>query len=74
VRQVWRRNDAIRRTSRRGVPRVYFVCNGWRVDGACDNAMSAHLAEVDGAVVDVLRTKVLSPDIVEDVVTRALDQ
>jgi site-specific DNA recombinase len=64
---------AIRRTSRRGQPRVYFVCNGWRVDGACDNAMSAHVHEVDEAVLGTLRRDVLAPDIVEDVVRRAIE-
>jgi site-specific DNA recombinase len=28
---------AIKRTSRRGAPKVYFVCNNWRVNGACTN-------------------------------------
>ena len=36
---------AIRRTSGRGQARIYFLCNSWRVDGACDNVMSAHLSE-----------------------------
>jgi len=64
---------AIKRTSRRGAARVYFLCNGWRVNGSCDNGMSAHLTDVDAAIIGALRRDVLAPDVVEDVITRALD-
>ncbi len=63
---------AIRRTSTRGAPRVYYVCNGWRINGTCDNAWSIHVADLDTAVVTALREDVLTPDLVEDVVTRAV--
>lgn len=64
---------AIRRTSRRGVPRVYYVCNGWRVNGTCRNSWSLPLVDLDAAVLGALREDVLTPDLVDAVVTRALE-
>jgi site-specific DNA recombinase len=64
---------AIRRTSRRGQPRIYFLCNSWRVDGACDNAMSARLSDVDEVLIEAIRRDVLAVDVVEDVVRRAIE-
>jgi DNA invertase Pin-like site-specific DNA recombinase len=64
---------AIRRTSRRGAPRIYYVCNGWRVDGTCRNAWSLPLPDLDAAVVAALREDVLTPDLVDDVAARAVE-
>jgi hypothetical protein len=64
---------AIKRTSRRGAARVYYVCNGWRVNGTCGNSWSLHLEDLDAGVLTALRDDVLTPDLVEDVVTRALE-
>jgi site-specific DNA recombinase len=63
---------AVKRTSRRGGPQVYFLCNGWRVNGSCDNTMSAHLTDVDLAVIEMFRHDVLSPDVIEAVIRRAV--
>jgi len=63
---------AVKRTSRRGGPKVYFLCNGWRVNGSCDNAMSAHQIDIDRAVLEMFRHDVLSPDIIETVIRRAV--
>ena len=41
---------AIKRTSRRGAPQVYYVCNGWRVNGTCTNRWSLPLPDLDAAV------------------------
>ncbi len=62
---------AIKRTSRRGAPRVYYVCNGWRVNGMCTNSWSLPLVDLDAAVLSALREDVLTPDLVDDVVARA---
>jgi len=64
---------AIKRTSRRGAPRIYYVCNGWRVDSTCDNAWSLPLPDLDAAVVAALRDDVLTPDLVADVAARAVE-
>jgi hypothetical protein len=64
---------AIRRTSRRGAPRVYYVCNGWRVNGTCHNAWSLPLPNLDAAVVAALEEDVLTPDLVHDVMARAVE-
>ena len=64
---------AIRRTSRRGRPVVYFTCNNWRVNGACVNALSLPLPALDAAVLDALKADVLTEDIVEAVVTRTIE-
>ena len=63
---------AIRRTSKRGGARVYFTCNNWRVNGACPNSMSAHLPEVDTAVLAALKGAICATHI-EDVITRAVE-
>jgi site-specific DNA recombinase len=75
---------AIKRTSKRGRPRVYYTCNNWRVNSpkqprtpdrprgqGCGNSFSAHLGDVDVAVVAMLRNDVLTTDVVEAVVERA---
>lgn len=64
---------AIKRTSRRGRPRVYYVCNGWRVNGTCRNSWSLPLLDLDSAVLGALREDVLTADFVEDVVSRAVE-
>jgi site-specific DNA recombinase len=64
---------AIKRTSRRGAPRVYYVCNGWRVNGTCKNAWSLPLPALDAAVLTALEEDVLTPDLVDDVVSRAAE-
>jgi hypothetical protein len=64
---------AITRTSRRGGPHVYYLCNGWRVNGTCSNNWSLPLPALDAAVVAALREDVLTPDLVDDVVARAAE-
>jgi site-specific DNA recombinase len=64
---------AIRRTSRRGAARVYYVCNGWRVNGTCGNSWSLHLEDLDALVLAALHEDVLTPDLVDDVVNRAVE-
>jgi Recombinase zinc beta ribbon domain len=64
---------AIKRTSRRGEPRVYYVCNGWRVNGTCRNSWSLPLPDLDAAVLGALREDVLTADLVEEVVARAVE-
>jgi len=64
---------AIKRTSRRGRPVVYFTCNNWRVNGACVNALSLPVPALDAAVLDALKADVLTTDIVEAVVTRTIE-
>jgi len=64
---------AIRRTSKRGRPRVYYTCNNARVNGACINRFSVAVDDLDRAVVHTIVQTVLTPDVVEDVVTRALE-
>ena len=64
---------AIKRTSRRGAPPVYFVCSNWRVNHACENSMSAHVTDIDAAVVSALREHVSTSDVLEDVIARAVE-
>jgi site-specific DNA recombinase len=64
---------AIRRTSQRGRPRVYYMCNNHRVNHACTNALSVHVPALDDAVLTVLRRDVLTSDIVEATVQRAME-
>jgi hypothetical protein len=64
---------AIKRTSRRGEPRVYYVCNGWRVNGTCRNSWSLPLPDLDAAVLGALREDVLTAVLVEEVVARAVE-
>jgi hypothetical protein len=64
---------AIRRTSRRGAPRVYWTCNNWRVNGACTNGLSLHLLALDTAILSTLKTDVLTEEIIEAVVTRTIE-
>ena len=63
---------AIRRTSKRGGPRVYFTCHNWRVNGACANRMSAHLPEVDAAVLAALKGVICATHI-EEVIVRTVE-
>lgn len=64
---------AIRRTSKRGRPVRYYVCNNWRVNGACDNSLSLPLPALDAKILDTLKADVLTPEIVEAVVTRTIE-
>jgi site-specific DNA recombinase len=64
---------AIKRTGRRGAPRWYYTCNAWRVDGACTNNLSVPLTRLDAAVLAVLRDDVLTPELVEAVITRTIE-
>jgi site-specific DNA recombinase len=64
---------AIKRTGRRGAPRRYYTCNAWRVDGACTNNLSVPLTRLDAAVLAVLRDDVLTPELVEAVITRTIE-
>jgi site-specific DNA recombinase len=75
---------AIKRPSRRGRPRVCYMCNNWRVNSprqirnperprgqGCGNSWSVPLGDLDVAVLGMLRNDVLTPDIIEAVVERA---
>ena len=64
---------AIRRTSQRGQPRVYYMCYNHRVNHACTNALSVHVAALDDAVLSVLRGDVLTSDVVEASIERAME-
>jgi len=64
---------AIKRTSKRGRPVMYYVCNNWRVNGACDNSLSLPLLALDAKILDVLKADVLTAEIVEAVVTRTIE-
>ena len=46
---------AIKRTSRRGRPVVYFTCNNWRVNGACTNALSLPVTRLDETLLATLK-------------------
>jgi hypothetical protein len=63
---------AIRRTSQRGRPRVYYMCINHRVNHACTHALTVHVSALDDAVLTVLRRDVLTSDIVEATVERAV--
>lgn len=64
---------AIRRSSQRGGTVVYYLCNNHRVNHACDNALSVRVPALDAAVLAMFRRDVLAPDIVEGVITRAVE-
>src|SRR5262249_26338260 len=64
---------AIKRTSQRGRPVVYYVCNNWRVNGACTNSLSLPLTKLDETILDTLKADVLTAEIVEAVVTRTIE-
>lgn len=63
----------IRRSSQRGRRVLYFACNNWRVNHACPNAMSLHTAVLDAEVLATLKADVLTPELVEAVVTRTIE-
>jgi site-specific DNA recombinase len=63
----------IRRSSQRGRRMLYFCCTNWRVNGACRNSMSVHTGDLDAALLGTLKTDVLTPEIVEAVVTRTIE-
>lgn len=66
---------AIKRSSRRGEARVYYVCNAHRVRGdtVCTNSLSAPMDTLDAEVLGTIRRDVLAPDVLQAVITRALD-
>lgn len=66
---------AIKRTSTRGAPVVYFVCNNHRVRGntVCKNSVSVPMETLDAEVIAALRRDVLSADVIEDVIRRTLE-
>jgi DNA invertase Pin-like site-specific DNA recombinase len=63
----------IRRSSQRGRRALYFACNNWRVNHACSNSMSLHTGALDAHVLAALKADVLTPEIVEAVVTRTIE-
>jgi site-specific DNA recombinase len=65
---------AIKRTSRRGTDRVYYVCNGWRVNGTCTNSWSLPLPDLDAVVLAALDEDVLMPSVIEQALGQALAQ
>src|SRR5438093_948732 len=66
---------ATHRTSQRGEPQRYYVCTAYRTRGetVCTNRYSAPMEGVHAEVLATLRRKVLKPDLVRDVVGRALE-
>jgi site-specific DNA recombinase len=64
----------IRRSSQRGRRTLYFACNNWRVNHACANSMSIHTGALDTVILAALKADVLTPEIVEAVVTRTIEQ
>jgi len=64
---------AVKRFGKRGAPRRYYTCNVWRVNGACANSLSVLVTDLDAALLKVLRDDVLTPDLVEAVVTRTIE-
>src|SRR2546427_11843650 len=66
---------ATKRTGRRAQPRHYYVCTTHRVRGdrLCTNKASAPMERLDAALVAELATKILTPDLVDDVVARAVE-
>jgi len=60
------------RAARRGRPKTYFTCNNARVNGACVNRLSLTVSDLDRVVVETIRKYILTPEIVEDVITRAI--
>lgn len=52
--------------------RTYYLCNGWRVNGTCDNRAALPRDRLDEAVLAALEDDVLTPDLVDDVIRRAL--
>ena len=65
---------ALKRTSRRGTARVYYVCNGWRVNGTCTNSWSLPLPDLDAAVLAALEDDVLMPRVIDEALGQALAQ
>jgi len=61
------------RAARRGRPKTYFTCNNARVNGACVNRLSLTVSDLDRVVVETIRKYILTPEIVEDVITRAIE-
>jgi hypothetical protein len=55
---------------RRKVGRTYYVCKVYREDGACRNGQGLREDALDAAVIAAFR-KVLTPDLIKDVVTEA---
>jgi site-specific DNA recombinase len=66
---------ATRRTSLRGAPQLYYVCRTHRVRGdlLCANAMSAPMAPLDGDVLATFERDVLTADVIDAVVRRAVE-
>jgi site-specific DNA recombinase len=66
---------ATKRTGQRAQPRYYYVCTTHRVRGdhLCANALSAPMERLDAAWVDGLARTILTPDLVDDVVQRAIE-
>jgi DNA invertase Pin-like site-specific DNA recombinase len=66
---------ATRRTGRRARPRHYYVCTTHRVRGdrLCTNGMSAPMERLDTALLAGLGREILTPDLVDDVVQRAVE-
>jgi hypothetical protein len=64
---------AIERTSRRGRAVVHFVYSNWRVNGACTNKLSLPVSTLDETALATLKADVLTPEIVEAVVTRTIE-
>jgi site-specific DNA recombinase len=63
---------AIKRTSKRGTERVYYVCNNWRVNGSCTNGWSLPLPALDDAVLGALADDVLMPNVIDDALADAM--
>jgi site-specific DNA recombinase len=66
---------ATRRTSLRGAPQVYYVCRTHRVRGdlLCANSWSAPMLALDTDVLATLERDVLTPDVIEGTLRRAIE-
>jgi DNA invertase Pin-like site-specific DNA recombinase len=66
---------ATKRTSLRGAPQLYYVCRTHRVRGdlICRNSLSAPMGELDTDVLTTFERDVLSADVIDAVVRRAIE-
>jgi len=66
---------ATKRTSLRGGPQLYYVCRTHRVRGdlLCRNSLSAPMSELDTDVATAFERDVLTADVIEAVVQRAVE-
>jgi hypothetical protein len=63
------------RSGSRGERKAYYRCNTHRMRGEhiCDNALTVPLPALEASVLRTLREAVLTPDLIDDVITRAIE-